>query len=210
MNFHPEALGKAQHRVLRKLGPLVTGWGFYLTGGTALALQLGHRRSVDLDWFTPGRLEDPLRLAEELRAAAVAFRTEQVASGTLHGVVAGVRISLLEYRYSLLKPLVPLPAFVCRLAARADLAAMKLAAVAARGAKRDFVDIYALGRSGLSLRRMLAWYQRKYSVTDIAHVLYSLCYFEDADKERMPQLLWDTDWQAIKSQLSEWLQQVAR
>src|SRR5207237_7264645 len=112
------------------------------------------------------------------------------AAGTLYGTVAGVRISLLEYRYPLLRPATWWRPGRCRIASPADLAAMKLAAVAQRGAKKDFVDLYALGRSGGSLRQFLRWYRRKYAVGDVAHLLYSLAYFDEADRERMPRLLW--------------------
>ena len=53
MTWHPEILGRRQRRVLAEIGPLLTERGFYLAGGTAVALHLGHRRSVDLDWFAP-------------------------------------------------------------------------------------------------------------------------------------------------------------
>jgi hypothetical protein len=158
-----------------------------------------------LDWFTPDRLGDPLRLAQDLRAAGVAFATDQTAPGTLSGTSAGVRVSLLEYRYPLLRPAPRWRPGQCRVASRADLAAMKLAAVAQRGAKKDFVDLYALVRSGLSLRQAIQGYRRKYAVGDVAHVLYSLVYFDDADRERMPRMVWPTDWRAVKAALREWL-----
>ncbi len=210
MNFHLHVLGAVQQRVLHQLAPVLTPAGFYLGGGTALAVYLGHRQSVDLDWFTQRRLADPVRLAEQLRAEGIAFRTGSIERGTLHGSCSRVRISLLEYRYPLLGPLVTWPAFGCRLAARADLAAMKLSALAQRGAKKDFIDVYALVASGIPLPQLLAWYQQKYSVDDLTHLLYSLCYFEDADRERMPRLFWNTNWKRIKRQLQDWLRQVAR
>jgi hypothetical protein len=210
MTWHPEVLSGRQHRALLRLGPALTRWGFYLGGGTALALYLGHRRSVDLDWFTPNRLEDPLGLARNLRDEGVPLRVEQVAAGTLHGAMNGVRVSLFEYRYPLLKPVRPWPQGGCPLASRVDLAAMKLAAVAQRGSKKDFVDIYALARSSSSLPKMLRWYQEKYAVRDIAHVLYSLAYFEEADREPMPRLLWDTHWRRIKEELRRRLRGVTR
>jgi hypothetical protein len=207
MTFHTEILGQRQHWVLARLGPVLTPRGFYLGGGTALALHLGHRRSVDLDWFTADRLRDPLRLAQEIRDGGVPLVTGQVAPGTWHGTVSGVRVSLLEYRYPLLKPAATWREKSCRIASRADLAAMKLAAVAQRGSKKDFVDLYALGQAGLSLRRMLGWYRWKYAVADIAHVLYSLTYFDEADRERMPPLLLDADWRALKRTIRHWLQE---
>src|SRR5271154_4986084 len=102
MRWHREILGLRQQRVLAQVGPWLTRRGFYLAGGTAVALHLGHRRSVDLDWFTAEGIPDPLRLAQELREQGMGFVTGQVAPGTLHGSVRAVRVSLLAYRYPLL------------------------------------------------------------------------------------------------------------
>src|SRR5437773_11074601 len=62
LSFHPEVLTAGQKRALRQAGPLMIRRRFYLAGGTALAIQLGHRRSVDLDWFTAERIADPMLL----------------------------------------------------------------------------------------------------------------------------------------------------
>src|SRR5437870_361966 len=155
MSLRREPLGAVQQRVLRQIGKLLTPREFYLVGGTALAAYLGHRRSVDLDWFTGEPLADPVRLAQEIRDEGVSFVTSRVDRGTLHGTVARVRVSLLEYRYPLLAPLVHWPEFDCRIASLDDIACMKLAAVAQRGAKKDFVDIYALAVRHRPLLEML-------------------------------------------------------
>jgi hypothetical protein len=210
MTWHPEVLALRQQRVLAQLGPLLTRHGFYLAGGTAVALHLGHRRSVDLDWFTAEALPDPLRLAQDLRERDIPLVTGQVEPGTLHGSVRGVRLSLLEYRYPLLAALRPWRQCGSNIASRADLAAMKLAAVAQRGAKKDFVDVYALGSRSCSLRQMVRWYQEKYAIQDLAHLLYSLAYFDDADRERMPSLLWDVNWRTIKETIRKWLREMTR
>jgi hypothetical protein len=57
--IHPDVLSNKLNSVLRRVGAVVNPWGFYLGGGTALALWLGHRRSVDLDWFDEERISDP-------------------------------------------------------------------------------------------------------------------------------------------------------
>ena len=208
MTWHPEVLALRQQRALARLGPWLTRRGFYLAGGTAVALHLGHRRSVDLDWFTSEDMSDPLALAQELREEGIGFVTGQMAPGTLHGSVGGVRVSLLEYRYPLLAALRPWQGG-SRVAARADLAAMKLAAVAQRGAKKDFVDIYALGKRAFSLRQMLRWYAEKYAVRDVAHVLYALAYFDEADPERVPRLLWHVAWRTMKQTIERWVRDLA-
>lgn len=199
MRFHPRVLSPAQHAAARRLGPVMRERGFYLAGGTALALQLGHRRSVDLDWFTPEPMPDPLLLARALQEQ-VDLRVESTERGTLHGTTASVRASFLEYRYPLLAPLAEWAPASVSIASLDDIAAMKLAAVAQRGSKKDFVDVYALGRR-LTLARMLDLYARKYEIEDYGHVLFALTYFDDADRERMPVLLREWSWPAIKQRI---------
>lgn len=206
MTWHPEIFARTQQRVLSQIGSAFSRRGFFLVGGTAVALHLGHRRSVDFDWFTSERF-DPLNVARELHDEGIVFTTEEVAPGTLHGRVGGVRVSLIRHGYPLLAKLRTWRGGI-RIAARADLAAMKLAAIAQRGAKKDFVDIYALGQRSHSLRQMLRWYQRKFALADFAHVLRSLAYFDDAEPERMPRMLWKVDWRTIKKTIQQWLQNV--
>jgi hypothetical protein len=189
--------------VLRALAPLAQR--FYLGGGTAIAIQLGHRRSLDLDWFTPGVISDPAVLGATLREAGVDFQVTSLDRGTLHGVYENVRVSFLEYRYQLLEPAVHWPEFECSLASLADLACMKLSALAGRGAKRDFIDLYAIGTTGMGLPRMLDLYRAKYATDDVASVMMGLSYFDDAEEEDMPEMLWDLDWQDVKRAMERWV-----
>src|SRR5947209_6386117 len=117
MNFHPEILSTRQRRVLDRLGPFLTARQCYLAGGTALALQLGHRRSVDFDWFTEDPLEVPLGLAEELRDGGIPFITTDASPGTLYGTVSGTPVSVIHLGYPLLKRAVVWRELGCRLAA---------------------------------------------------------------------------------------------
>jgi hypothetical protein len=207
MAWHPEVLARRQQRVLTQVGTELTRRGFYLAGGTAVALHLGHRRSVDFDWFTSEGLNDPLQLAAELRAEGIPFVTGQVAPGTLHGTVHRVRVSLLRYRYPLLVGLRKYRGEI-HLAARPDLAAMKLSAVARRGAKKDFVDIYALGKRAASLPQMLRWHREKFAVADQAHLLCSLAFFDDAERERLPCMLWDASWPHMRATIQRWVRAI--
>jgi len=182
---------------------------YYLGGGATIAIYLGHRHSVDLDWFTEEGITDPMRLAQNIRDKGIPFVTGQIERGTLHGTISGVRIRFLEYKYPLLKPLIIWQKAACQLATLEDLACMKLSALTQRGSKKDFVDIYALGLRYFSLRDMLRLYQKKFSVEDKGHVLYGLSYFDDADKERLPKMFWDTDWRTIKKTIQSWVKEVA-
>jgi hypothetical protein len=209
MKIHADILTAVQKKALQRLGPFALREGFYLGGGTAVALQLGHRRSVDFDWFTSAHLADSLRLAASLGQEKIPFTTGQVERGTLHGSVYRVRVSFFDYAYPLLKPAFHWKEYSCPLASLADLACMKLAAIAQRGSKKDFIDIYALGRERYSLEDMLTLYRTKYDVADIGHLLYGLSYFDEAEKERMPFMRWDVDWKDIRKTIQAWVKRCA-
>ena len=208
VSFHPEALRSRQREVLHNLGPAASRRGFYLAGGTAIALHLGHRHSVDFDWFRQPVLEEPLELARELQDEGIPFVTGWTRRSTLYGTVRGVRVSFFQFRYRLLSPLVFWPEAGCHLAAFEDLACMKLSAISQRGSRKDFVDLFTLGRHGFSLQQMLGWYQEKFEVDDIAHLLYALVYFDDADAEPKPSMIWKVSWREVKETLREWVKAI--
>jgi hypothetical protein len=82
---------------------------------------------------------------------------------------------------------------------------MKLSAIAGRGAKKDFIDIYALGRTRFSLADMLSLYQHKYAVRDVGHIVMSLAWFDDAEAEATPDMLWDVGWPEIRRMIERWV-----
>lgn len=210
MSFHPEALTPELEAVLRRVGPVATRGGFYLGGGTAVAIHLGHRRSLDLDWFSPEAFRDPLGLARGLREErGLAFETMAVEPGTLRGLVSGVRVSFLEYRYPTLSPPERWPDLDVRVASLDDLATMKLAAIAQRGARKDFVDLYALVREHGSLAKLLDLYQKRYEIRDPGHVLYALSYFDEAEQAPMPKMLWEEEWPEIRAAVERWVRDLA-
>jgi hypothetical protein len=203
--MHVEVLPPQQVTVLRKLAPAATEAGFYLGGGTAVALHLGHRRSLDFDWFSDQPLVDPAALAERLRRNGITMSVRTVDRGTLHADLDGVAVSFLEYTYRRVEDGVSWSDLSCDVASLADLACMKLSAAASRGSRKDFVDIFAIGRSAIPLERMLALYTQKYDARDITHVLASLCYFDDAMNEPMPEMLWSVTWDEIAATLEGWV-----
>jgi hypothetical protein len=205
---HPEILPESQMACLRRLAPAATDLGFYLAGGTAVALSLGHRQSVDFDWFTPRFPGRPVDLAESLALRDIALTPTALAAETVHGHIGGVKVSFVEFRSPLLEPLVDWPEVGCRRASIADLAAMKLLAVTQRGSRKDFVDVLAMSRS-MSLDRMLECYRRRFGVTDTARVLAGLCFFDDAEAEPMPKMLVPLDWETVKRELRALVRSVA-
>ncbi|MFH1021964.1 MAG: nucleotidyl transferase AbiEii/AbiGii toxin family protein [Planctomycetota bacterium] len=209
MMWHAEILNRRQRQVLLPLAVFARERGFYLAGGTAAALWLGHRRSLDFDWFSTAPVGDVMRLAADLRAKGISFRSGGTAPGTLHGSVRGVRVSFLEYRYPLLKPVARWPENGCPVVSLEDIACMKLSAVAQRGARRDFVDLHAIGRRVGRFEALLAGYRKKFATTDVGPVLYGLSYFDDAEKDPMPRMLSDITWEEIKMRILSWVRALA-
>jgi predicted nucleotidyltransferase component of viral defense system len=209
MKYSTDGLPKKQIGILKSLGGQMSVRGFYLAGGTALAIHLSHRISVDLDWFTPNSFADGMILAQSLRNSNIDLDIEQVSSGTLHGSVKGVRVSFLQYQYPLLKPLAQWNEMSCPLASLEDLACMKLSAIAQRGARKDFCDIYTLGKKAFSLSQMLGFYQKKFGIKDIGSVLYGLVYFDDAESERMPRMLLDVSWREVRNTILSWVKEIS-
>jgi hypothetical protein len=145
-----------------------------------------------------------------LRSNGIPFLTSQIAPGTLHGTLQGVRVSFLEHKYEWVEAPVVWEEFGCALASLDDLGCMKLSAVAQRGSRKDFVDVYALGVTHKPLGAMVELYQKKYGVGDIAHLLYGLAYFDDAEREPLPTMLWDVSWERIRNEIQGWVNALVR
>lgn len=186
--LHPDALG-----LLKRLTADPLFADYRLVGGTALALQIGHRTSIDLDFFNSDRQECG-DWSDHL-AAYGKVRLEQ-ASLHIHVYdIAGVKIDVVSLKHPWLEP--PLVEDGLRLASILDIAAMKLAAITNRGTRKDFVDLAFLFER-FSLNDMLDAYLRRCPDGLPFLVLKSLSYFDDADEEPMPRMLINRDWEQIK------------
>jgi hypothetical protein len=205
VKFYTKVLSLKQLMLLKALGPFMSENGYYLGGGTALALMFGHRKSVDLDWFTRDPMKDPEIIAARLgRCLAVTnldLKEIEVARGTLYATANRVRLSMMEYPYPMLGKFVNWQEANCELASLDDLACMKLSAIAKRGAKKDFVDIYALLEKHAGLGEMVSLFRKKFLQHDITHMLYSLTYFDDAEPQPMPTMYWQVSWATMKKQI---------
>jgi hypothetical protein len=169
-----------------------------LVGGTSLALQIGHRVSVDLDFFgelTADRISI-LNALNTLGEVKTLHYTENINVFTLNGI----KIDIVNYPYPWLNPAVK-DNELC-LAGVKDISAMKLAAITGRGSKKDFVDIYFLLKQ-YSLDRMLDHYKQKYHDGSIFLVLKSLAYFDDADNEIMPKMCEEIQWKTVKKEIAK-------
>lgn len=196
-DLHEEVLFTETRRVFGRLGELPELASFYLAESTAAALQLGHRLSLDLDLFTerPWSWE---RIAPALSSVGDVVVDRQEA-GTFVGSVDGVRVSLFHYPYVMLEQPIA-TRFGIPLASLTDIGCMKLVAIAQRGSRKDFIDLYFLGREGLTVRDIVRALSRKTPGVEWnpVHLLRALAYFEDAESEPQPVMLAPYDWADVR------------
>ena len=168
----------------------------YLAGGTACALQIGHRISIDLDFFTPKEF-NAKELIRSLKNIGK-FELDRQSWGTILGDLEKVKFSIFVYKYPALFPFKSL--FGINILDLRDIAAMKIDAVSTRGIKRDFIDLYFICQKGISLGEMLSLYDRKYGTlaSNIVHIQKSLVYFVDAEATIAPRMLKKVAWEDVK------------
>ena len=204
----PTGLAEEQLRALARLKDSVSTRDFYLAGGTAAAFHLQHRRSADLDIFSATsevELDSLLSLARSADSTVEVIAATDV---TLQLLVESIPVDVVRYPYPLLEAATPGPADF-PVAGLLDLATMKLSAIARRGIRRDFWDLYEMAQSGLELSVIGEAYLRRFGLAEpnLYHVWRSLTYFVDADRApTFPAGLSETKWLNIK----RWFQQVAR
>jgi predicted nucleotidyltransferase component of viral defense system len=171
---------------------------FYLAGGTALALQIGHRLSVDLDFFSPSEDIPSIRNVVEKALVPFQFNLSDSSWGNLVYLVNDVRVGFYGYGYSLVSPLVRIGNI--RLANIEDIALMKFDALLSRASRKDFYDLYFICQQ-ITLRKLLDLSTQKYpSVRDFeVQVTKRLVFFDNAEEETNPVLLKAVDWQMVKT-----------
>ena len=180
--------------ILRKSGILQD---FYLVGGTGVALQLKHRLSLDLDFFTKKDI-DTKALIQKIKNLGD-FSIEKEAQNSLTGVFQGTIITFLKYDYPCLFQFKNLEEI--KIADLKDIGCMKVSAVSSRGTKKDFIDLFFICRKTISLGDLLKLFEKKYKSVDynMIHILKSLVYFEDAEKNPMPKMIIPVSWKEVKS-----------
>lgn len=196
--MHTEILTPAQLEILEKIQES-GGVPFYLAGGTALALLLGHRKSVDFDFFCEENFnEDDFN--QNINGILPGFQRVRQAPRTLLGTWKDVSVSFFQYRYLAIAPSIATP-WNLSLASLEDIAAMKLEAIGGRGSRKDFVDLYFLLKAHFTLEQVFAFFAQKFQGLDYDpyHRLRSLSYFEEADQQPMPEMLLPLDWTETKA-----------
>jgi len=203
--INQQVLPTSTYQVIRRMQTHRLGIleSFYLAGGTGLALWLGHRWSEDLGFFTQKPF-DPTKILAQLKQTPYQIDDVQLADNTLNLYLDKVKLQFLYYPYPLLEPLFDWQGV--KLSSLIDIACTKLVTISQRGDKKDFVDLYFI-LSQTSLAEVLAAMERKYQGIKFnrIHILKSLTFFQEADKQPMPRLLKPAKWEDIKDRLIQWV-----
>ena len=165
-----------------------------LVGGTALALQYGHRNSIDLDFF--GDIEADTETIKEVLKKHGKLTVIKESQNIKLYQLDDIKIDIVNYKYTWIDN--PITEGEIVLASPKDIAAMKINAIEGRGTKKDFIDMYFLLQH-YSLKDILSFYQKKYPENSIFRALMSLSYFDDAEQQLMPKMFSPIGWKDMKS-----------
>jgi predicted nucleotidyltransferase component of viral defense system len=194
--LHYQTIDTTTLEVLKKLLSVEIFRHMRLAGGTSLALQYGHRKSIDLDLF--GTLPpDSIAITAELGLMGD-VQNLQNHQNIKSYIINGIKVDFVNYPYPWIRPLIVEDNL--RLASDIDIAAMKLAAITGRGSKKDFIDLYFL-LNRYSLPELLNFYAEKYTDGSVFMVLKSLTYFDDAEEDAEPLQLMTYSWAEVKKEI---------
>ena len=199
--LHKEAVDGATLGLLKSLQSKQYLAGFYLAGGTALALYNGHRRSVDIDLFSDFAFNTSQMLENITQDFQFALMFS--APNTLRGTIDNINVDIIAHRYRLVSE--PLKGEDFGILSEADIVAMKLNAISTSGQRiKDFIDIYFLLEK-YDLKTMLGWYSKKYNLANDLLILKSLIYFDDVEESEWTVMIKDTDlkWNDVRRKIEK-------
>jgi predicted nucleotidyltransferase component of viral defense system len=211
--MHREAIPDPVWRLLLGLSGLKSMQSVYLGGGTALAIQLGHRVSADLDFFVPKDYGFSILMHEMLD---LGMNATVISQTPYHSelIMETIKVDYLRERIS---PRFPLKTVVSeggrfQVVDPADIGRMKLLSIASRGSKKDFIDLYCLTRRVIPLEELLTLVSKEQGAIHFNRLLFlkGLVDFEEAEKEAPPIMLWEIDWNKVKEELGEEVRQIGR
>jgi len=200
LHKEPQIISSKTFSLIQELQAIPQLKEFYLVGGTALALQLGHRNSIDIDLFTQNDF-DSKKMAEFL-AERFTVRVDHVFTNTLLANIIDIKVDFVKRSYPYLKE--PTTEEAITFLSKEDIAAMKLNAIVGSGQRlKDFIDVYFL-LEYFSVEDMLGFYEKKYINSNPLIVLKALSYFDDIDEAiESPQLLKPLPVKKVKQRISK-------
>ena len=196
--LHYETVDEGTLGLLKQLQSLDILSEMRLVGGTSLALQIGHRKSIDIDLFGILNVEFDI-LIDELKTLGEVVLLKN--SKNIHSLLINdIKVDIVNYNYKWLKNKMTIDNIY--FATIEDIAAMKLNAIMGRGSKQDFIDLYFILKN-YTLSTLIDLYSQKYHDGSIFLVLKSLAYFDDADEQEMPFMFHNTSWQTMKNSIKK-------
>lgn len=182
--LHTQALTPQTLELIQSLQAEPLLQGFHLVGGTALALQIGHRLSIDIDLFT--RQDYDVDEVFQLLVVKYGFKRNYLQGKALKGFIKDVFVDMIRHDYQEIEII---EEDSVRMLSAKDSAAMKLNAITGNGTRvKDFIDVYFLLEQ-YKLTDMLGFYMTKYQQDDALMILRSLAFFDDIDLAEWPLLL---------------------
>lgn len=195
--LHYETIEPNTLELLKRLQSLPCLANTRLVGGTSLALQYGHRKSIDLDLF--GTIDaDPDELAEAISTCGHTVLLKKTANINIY-MIDGIKVDIVNYKYPWIEEALIEDGIV--LAKVHDIAAMKVNAVIGRGTRKDFIDLARIMKQ-YTLSQVLNFYFRKYPDASMFLAAKSMAYFADADNDPMPYMFSGETWEEIKAYIS--------
>ncbi|GAB4443749.1 MAG: nucleotidyl transferase AbiEii/AbiGii toxin family protein [Anaerolineae bacterium] len=207
---HWQTVTPAIRDLLRFIGQQSFAARFYLAGGTALALRLGHRRSVDLDFFSASDEVTRASRQEILDGlSSYAPQAIEAVDGNLLLEVSGLHIGFFGYGYQLLEPTDHVEQVA--LASVVDIGLMKLDALISRGSRKDFYDLYFIAQQ-VSIPSLLAMAETKYPYARDFPLMAveGLVFFDNADRDFQPVMLVDVAWEEVRQFFIQQAQDLAQ
>ena len=185
--------------LLRKIQSLDIFRETRLVGGTALALQYGHRKSIDLDFFGKIIASDEEIEYELIQLGKLTILNKSKAIKIFS--LNDVKIDIVNYQYKWLSECIIDNDI--RLADPADIGAMKLSAITGRGSRKDFFDLFFLLKH-YTLKDLFEFYTNKFPQASEFLVLKSLIYFEDAEHDADPDMFdRAVTWSVVKKHIQQ-------
>lgn len=185
--------------LLKKIMQVPLFKDFNLVGGTSLSLQIGHRNSIDIDMFGNSEI-NPVEFKRKLQEFGNVIVTQST-KNIFISKINEIKVDFVNYNYPLLDEILEVENV--RMLSKKDIAAMKINAIAGRGSKKDFIDLFYLLEE-FSLQEILDFYLKKYHDGSFFMVQKSLTYFLDADEQLNPKMLHKNfNWESCKQKIIE-------
>ncbi len=211
--MYPEAISDSIWGLLRRLNSIPDMKSCYLGGGTALALQLGHRRSDDLDFFV-WKPFDALSIANSEAVRGLEVTVNNLDPRHAELMIQSIKVDFIKEQLRLRFPFKSIDPQMEQLsmADARDIGRMKVLSIASRGSKKDFVDLYCLTKEMITLDSMITQAMEDHQGVKYSKLLFlkGLVDFEEAEREPELSMIWNVSWEEVKKSLAGKVKEIAK